>query len=293
MFSFGSSRLLSRALSLSALVLACSLGAAHADIAYRRGARSHKPAPVRVVSAPARSGEGNEISEVERFEAQVVELTNRERARFGLPPLKRQQNLMDSARWMAKDMAEQGYFDHTDSRKREMPDRVASFQYGNYHEIAENIAMGWLSPAEVVDGWMHSPGHRENMLSPEYCEIGVGYCPPSASSPSGFWVQDFGARFDIYPMVINNDEDQTRKSQVKLTLYGKEWANEIRLSNDGVTWTDWESFKPHRDWTLDEGSGKRTLYAELRHGRTVQRVQASIQILPEPASTKIASARMR
>ena len=56
----------------------------------------------------------------------------------------------------------------------------------SFTSAAENIAKGQTSPAEVMDSWMNSDGHRKNILSPDYCQIGVGY-----DEASGSWVQIF------------------------------------------------------------------------------------------------------
>ena len=61
-----------------------------------------------------------------------------------------------------------------------LPDEVIK----RYYNIAENIAMGQITPAEVVDAWMNSPGHRANILYPSFVYIGVGYC-------NDHWVQQF------------------------------------------------------------------------------------------------------
>ena len=54
-----------------------------------------------------------------------------------------------------------------------------------YSAIAENVAQGQKNPSQVVNAWMKSPGHRKNILSPKYTEIGVGYS-------NNYWTQVFG-----------------------------------------------------------------------------------------------------
>ena len=66
-----------------------------------------------------------------------------------------------------------------------LPDEVVK----QYYNIGENIAMGQITPAEVVRDWMNSPGHRANILDPSYVYIGVGYC-------NDHWVQQFG--FELF-----------------------------------------------------------------------------------------------
>lgn len=57
--------------------------------------------------------------------------------------------------------------------------------------IGENIGGGYQTPEEVVDGWMHSEGHRKNILHPDFTELGVGYTYEENSQYKHYWVQIF------------------------------------------------------------------------------------------------------
>lgn len=194
-------------------------------------------------------------------------------------PLHWQRDLGAAARWLAQDMAEKGYFDHTDPQGRSIAPRLPDFGYKGYSEIGENIAAGQPTPEAVVEGWMHSPGHRANILNPAFREIGVGYFSRPKSRYRRFWVQDFGSRFDIYPVVINGEAAQASSVNVRLTIYGKGWAQRMRLSNDGMNWTAWEKYRSERDWTLEPGSGKRTVFVELSDEETTRRAEDSIELV--------------
>jgi len=219
----------------------------------------------------------------------VIELTNRVRLKVGLPALKRQRNLNTSASWLARDMAARRYFDHHDSTGRGMPERISAFKYDEYSALGENIAMGQRTPDEVVDGWMNSPGHRANILSRNFSEIGVGYVPASGHGAAGYWVQDFGARFDQCPIVIDTDCSVTASSQVKLSIHGGDSVQRMRFSNDGARWTGWEEFRPLRDWVLEAGTGKRTVFIEIMQDDHVQRIAAAVTVETPPHSTATAS----
>jgi len=82
----------------------------------------------------------------------------------------------------------------------------------------ENIAAGQPDPASAMAGWMGSPDHKANILSSAW-EIGVGY-----SSGSGdyvrYWVQDFGKRSGVYPLVINREAASATSTGVSLYIYG-------------------------------------------------------------------------
>ena len=125
------------------------------------------------------------------FRAEVVALTNAERAAAGCGPLSRHQSLDTAAQAHAEDMARHNYFSHT-SRDGSSPwDRTRRSGYPSRSGQGENIAAGQATPATVVRGWMGSPGHRRNMLNCNYRSIGVGYTTASVGYRH-LWVQNFG-----------------------------------------------------------------------------------------------------
>jgi len=112
------------------------------------------------------------------FEAAVVEEMNRQRATFGLPPLRINSRLEAAADDRITDMFDKQYFSHVS------PDGIQPWswveQHGyDYREFGENLAVGYPSADSVVDGWMHSPGHRANVLNRNFEEVGVAIAPES------------------------------------------------------------------------------------------------------------------
>ncbi|KUO07471.1 CAP domain-containing protein [Streptomyces sp. DSM 15324] len=125
-----------------------------------------------------------------RTTAEVVELTNRERTRAGLRPLAVDPLLTRAAQAHCADMVERAFYSHTSPEGTQPWDRAAAAG-STRQTIGENIACGQRSAAEVVEGWMNSPGHRANILKPAFTHIGVGY---TGGGPSGtYWTQLFGA----------------------------------------------------------------------------------------------------
>jgi uncharacterized protein YkwD len=126
-------------------------------------------------------------------EAQVLQLTNTERAKAGCGPLRTNSALTKAADLHATDMVVHHYFDHNsqDGRSPFTRMKAAGFSGG---AMAENIAVGYKSAAAVVDGWMKSEGHRKNILNCDYTMIGIGYDSGQVKSDwgNGSWVQDFG-----------------------------------------------------------------------------------------------------
>jgi uncharacterized protein YkwD len=125
-----------------------------------------------------------------RTQADVVHLTNRERARAGLAPLAVDPLLTTAAQTYSADMAARAFYSHTSPEGTQPWDRAAAAG-STRRSIGENIACGQRSADEVVDGWMNSPGHRANILKPGFTHIGVGF---AGGGPAGtYWTQVFGA----------------------------------------------------------------------------------------------------
>ncbi len=215
------------------------------------------------------------------YEQQVVELVNAERATVGLPPLKRVTELDYAARYHAKDMHDDGYFNHDTYDgsifKCDTWTRLNLF-YTGWNTAGENIAADQGTPAEAMTGWMNSTGHRENILRSSFREIGVGYYLGSSGYRS-YWVQDFGARSGIYPLVINREAASTDTPEVNLYIYREDssWT-EMRLKNDSGAWTGWQPFAAEVSWMLEWVKGTRTVTVEVRKGSTVRQASDSIQL---------------
>ena len=107
-----------------------------------------------------------------RSVSRVVEAMNRERASYGLAPLRFNENLSLAAHDRITDMFDQRYFAHV------APDGTKPFEWVSrrgysYRMAGENLAVGYGTAHSVVSGWMHSPGHRANILKQDFEEVGV------------------------------------------------------------------------------------------------------------------------
>lgn len=125
------------------------------------------------------------------FENQVIQLTNQERAKYGLKPLKANWELSRVARYKCMDMRDRNYFSHTSPTYGSPFTMIKNFGI-SYRAAAENIAAGQTTPQQVVQAWMNSEGHRRNILNPNYTEIGVGYA--AGGSMRHYWTQMFITR---------------------------------------------------------------------------------------------------
>ncbi len=111
-------------------------------------------------------------------ESRVLELVNAARSRAGLPALKLDGHLAVAARGHSYDMALRHYFSHRSADGVSPEQRLRGCGIG-YTEMGENIYVDDLPdraelPERAVKGWLGSPGHRKNMLSPQFNQTGVG-----------------------------------------------------------------------------------------------------------------------
>ncbi len=123
--------------------------------------------------------------EVSAFEAEVVELTNAERAKQGLAPLTLDVELSKVARIKSEDMQANNYFSHTSPTYGSPFDMMKQFGI-TYSSAGENIAQGQQTPEEVVSAWMNSQGHRENIMNADFTHIGIGH-----TADGNYWTQMF------------------------------------------------------------------------------------------------------
>ncbi|MFW6210279.1 MAG: CAP domain-containing protein, partial [Patescibacteria group bacterium] len=105
--------------------------------------------------------------------ATVVDLTNQERATNAAPPLRRSALLDQAAAQKAEHMVREGYFAHFS------PDGVSPWHWFGevgyrYAHAGENLAVHFTDSSAMVDAWMQSPTHRENIVNAQYTEIGIG-----------------------------------------------------------------------------------------------------------------------
>ena len=131
-------------------------------------------------------GDADQDSEALSFAGQVAELVNEERARNGLSPLTVHTGAEKAAAVRAREI--QTSFSHTrpngSSFSTALTEAGASFAVSG-----ENIAYGQKTPAQVMEAWMNSAGHRANILNPSFRQIGVGYA--ESASGIGYWTQLF------------------------------------------------------------------------------------------------------
>jgi uncharacterized protein YkwD len=136
------------------------------------------------VKTPARASQTGDSRE-----AQVLEIVNRERTANGCGSVAINSDLAEAARLHSQDQGEHTNMSHTGSDGSDFVERARRAGYNS--PIGENVAMGYATPAAVMEGWMNSSGHRANILNCNAKAMGVGV----ATGADGrlYWTQVFGS----------------------------------------------------------------------------------------------------
>jgi uncharacterized protein YkwD len=138
---------------------------------------------------------------VANFEAEVLRIVNQYRtagatcgARGSFAPagaLTLNARLASAAYGHSRDMADNNYFSHDSLDGRTMVDRVIAAGY-TWSTLGENIAAGYGSVQDVIDGWMRSDGHCANLMNPRFTEFGLACARNDSSRYRIYWTQDLG-----------------------------------------------------------------------------------------------------
>lgn len=239
------------------------------------------------------------------LEEQVVALVNQERqncadAGCPKPPLKYQPNLTAAAEEHSQSMALNDYFSHSDWAAGciSVGTRMTNAGYSPWNAGGENIAAGNATAAAVMAQWMGSSGHRANILSSSYRDLGVGYFPQAGDlanvridsdgdcqcadePPTGvtqcpnpcafcalthYWTQVFGRRDSHpqgYPVVIDREAYSTATPLVDLYLYQPPGTGpQMRFANETGDFSAPETFNNNvLNWSLTPGDGRKTVIA--------------------------------
>lgn len=136
----------------------------------------------------------------------VIELTNKSRAKAGLPALVENGKLSAAARDKANDMVKQDYFAHTSPAGTTPWDWLKKEDY-KYKYAGENLAINYASAESQHEAWMKSRSHRDNILNANYQEIGVAVLNGKvAGNETLLTVQYFGTGF---PVVASPEKKET------------------------------------------------------------------------------------
>ena len=106
----------------------------------------------------------------------MLALINKDREKFNLKPLERNLMLEESAKAKACDMRDKNYFEHVSPDGKQPWDFIKDAGFIDYERAGENIAKDFDSTKQMAEAYMQSEAHRDNILDPDYTEVGIGVC---------------------------------------------------------------------------------------------------------------------
>lgn len=179
----------------SLLLLLILVGAALEPSVASAARHQHRTA----VGACAASHASVRHATVKQARIATLCLLNRVRSRAGLPPLRLNRRLSRAARRHSRDMVRRRYFAHDSLDGRSPFQRMRATRYVPRNAawlLGENIGWGSGSlarPASLVRAWMHSPGHRANILNRRFRDVGIGIAVGAPVGGGGTtYTTDFG-----------------------------------------------------------------------------------------------------
>ena len=165
----------------------------------------------------------------------IIALTNKERIAVGLPALSFNAQLSTMASAKAKDMIQKQYFAHISPDGTDLTKLAKTYGY-RYLNVGENLALGdFTSSIDVVSGWMHSPGHRANILNKNFTEIGVSAILGNYEGRDVWYaVQEFGRPLSDCPSPDALLKEKIETSQTAINAFQVSLSNlqaEINAAN--------------------------------------------------------------
>ena len=132
------------------------------------------------------------------WQEQMLQSLNSMRAQKSLTPLEMCKPLTRAAQKYARTMAQQDFLSHTGKDGSNFGERIQSAGYNwtkskSGSSVAENIAAGQNSVAEVMKGWRNSTSHYKNMTNSKFTHVGFGMSVNQKSKYRKYWVQNFGS----------------------------------------------------------------------------------------------------
>ena len=128
------------------------------------------------------------VNKANSQEEKVLEIANKKRAAKGLNALTLDPALQKAAKARAKETVKKNSHDRPNGKKFYT---ILGSYHVTYHACGENIAQGYTNAKKVMNAWMHSSGHKANILDSSYSRIGIGLYKAPNTKYKYYWVQLF------------------------------------------------------------------------------------------------------
>lgn len=207
---------------------------------------------------------------------QVVTLINAARTSRGLVALVVSPQLTASAQSYSGSMAAGGFVSHVGPDGSTLVTRDEAAGFHDWTLLGENLAAGQSSPADVVQAWMNSPEHRDNILSPNFREIGAGFTGPASSMYRYYWALEFGSQ-------------PTPQSVINATIINPPAASGWTAPTGHLVFGDWLTYLRDHGNVNTLGLPRSNVVTDPATGQLVQYFQRGIlEFHPEnPAGAQI------
>jgi uncharacterized protein YkwD len=240
--------------------------------------------------------------------AQILECANSERAKHGLGTLVENHVLDQAAEFHARNMARYDFSEHFDPWGRGPWERVDRFGSADaFRKIGENLDAGAPSAAEACADWIRSPGHRANMLDPQFRTIGGGFAI-GQTALQYYYVQEFGA---TDPAHASRADARSRERGPRVAMRLSQAGDQLTLRLDGrrravarrgqtldvqlgrvrprarIT-VEARSVSGDLSWDIQERSDGRRVYSDAHRGASARTTVVDLAIGGEPLVHRVA-----
>lgn len=196
--------------------------------------------------------------------------------KVGKAPLGMDLRLYDAAHLHSSNMAKNNFFEHTDPNTRKGPESRVSDAGYPWVAVGENIAGGMSTAKEAMLGWMCSSGHRSNIMTAEFFELGTGMA--SGGSFGFYWTQNFGSRTqqrDVPAVASGVHESRGSSTLLLVNVDGGEAPDAVVAAVDGeaAPMVLGSGTEARGTWrvSVDAGSGCHLYWFEADFGGTIER----------------------
>jgi len=162
---------------------------------------------------------------------ELIDLTNNYRLSLGLNPLKVNARLTQAAVNKASDLLTNQYFSHTSPSGKKFSQWIKEINY-NYFYVGENLAIDFNNSQDLFRAWIDSPSHRDNIVKPQYQEIGLAALKGKFENHSAIVVvQLFGSRV-LGDTETDSAADSSDQKPAANYFYPEDfWQKLVRLEN--------------------------------------------------------------
>jgi uncharacterized protein YkwD len=197
----------------------------------------------------------------------LLDSTNQQRTANSEQPLKLNDELSAAAQTKANDMVNRDYWSHV------TPDGKAPWTFiqaagYSYQKAGENLAYGFITSADAVNGWMNSPTHRENILDKDYTEVGFGFANSryyNKTGPETVVVAMYATPYGVPLAAAQNTQSYNTSAKNSTSV--------AEPNNQSISWlqTVTKGRLPWISFAVGLASGAAVVFIVIKHGLAIKK----------------------